>query len=204
MRGAQWYAFGRNQALDVMPLPKIFTPDIAPHSAFSLDVTGEMFFTGGVSGGYGILASPEISREYLLGLLNSKLLEWFIHQTATRMRGGWYSYEARFIRGLPIRTIKGTEADAARHDKVSSLVGQMLAAKAQLRQARTDRDRDFYENKCAALDSQIDALVYDLYGLSDEEIALVEKEIENSGRDKLNLRVEKVPFLSNPGSTLCI
>jgi len=132
----------------------------------------------------------------LLGLLNSKVLEWFIHQTATRMRGGRYSYEARFIRGLPIRTIKGTGADAARHDKVSSLVGQTLAAKAQLRQARTDRDRDFYENKYAALDSQIDALVYELYGLSDEEIALVEKEIENSGRDKLNLRVEKALFWS--------
>jgi type I restriction-modification system DNA methylase subunit len=175
MRGAHWYAYGRNQALDVMPLPKIFTPDIAPHSAYSLDVTGEMFFTGGVSGGYGILASADMPREYLLGLLNSKLLEWFVHQTATQMRGGWFSYEARFIRGLPIRTISDSEKeDAARRDKVIALVEQMLSGKGQLQQARTDRDRNFYENKCAMLDRQIDALVYELYGLSAEEIKIVE------------------------------
>jgi hypothetical protein len=35
-------------------------------------------------------------------------------------------------------------------------------------------DKDFYENKCAALDRQIDRLVYDLYGLTEAEIKLVE------------------------------
>jgi hypothetical protein len=177
MRGLRWYGYVYPKALDVMPLPKIFTPDIAPHSAFSLDVTGEVFFTGGVSGGYGILALPEISREFLLGLLNSKLIEWFIHQTATQMRGGWYSYEARFIRGVPIRTIISSgKVDVARRDKIISLVEQMLSAKIRLQQARTDRDRNFYENKCAMLDHQIDMLVYELYDLSDEEIAVVEGE----------------------------
>jgi type I restriction-modification system DNA methylase subunit len=177
MRGLRWYGYVYPKALDVMPLPKIFTPDIAPHSAFSLDESGETFFTGGVAGGYGILALPEISREFLLGLLNSKLLEWFIHQTATQMRGGWYSYEARFIRGLPIHTVEVSEkADRARHDKIVGLVEQMMQTKPQCMSARSDRDRTFYENKCAALDRQIDALVYELYGLTDEEIAIVEDE----------------------------
>jgi type II restriction/modification system DNA methylase subunit YeeA len=36
------------------------------------------------------------------------------------------------------------------------------------------KDKDFYENKCAALDRQIDALVYELYGLTAEEIKIVE------------------------------
>ena len=31
-----------------------------------------------------------------------------------------------------------------------------------------------FPRKCATLDRQIDALVYDLYGLTDEEIKLVE------------------------------
>ena len=43
-----------------------------------------------------------------------------------------------------------------------------------LQTARTDRDRHFYESKCAALDRQIDHLVYKLYELTDDEIALVE------------------------------
>jgi len=39
--------------------------------------------------------------------------------------------------------------------------------------AKTDGDKDFYKNKCATLDRQIDALVYELYGLTTAEIKLV-------------------------------
>jgi hypothetical protein len=43
MRGERWYGYVYPKALDVMPLSKIFTPDIAAHSSFSLDETGEVF-----------------------------------------------------------------------------------------------------------------------------------------------------------------
>ena len=102
MVGDQWYAFGRNQALDVIARPKIFTPDLALRAAYSLDEAGEKFFTGGVAGGYGIIVKPKIDRIYILALLNSRLLDWYVAKTGTTMRGGWHSYEARFIRGAPI------------------------------------------------------------------------------------------------------
>lgn len=54
------------------------------------------------------------------------------------------------------------------------LVDQMLAAKTQLAGAQTERDKGFYESKCATLDRQIDSLVYELYDLTPEEIAIVE------------------------------
>ena len=62
--GAFMYIYPK--ALGVMPLPKLFTPDIAELASFSLDETGEVFFTGGAAGGYGILVRPELSREYIL------------------------------------------------------------------------------------------------------------------------------------------
>jgi len=102
MRGEQWYAYGRSQALDVINLPKIFTPDLASQASYSIDTKGELFFTGGVAGGYGILVKPEYSSEYILGLLNSNVLDWYIRQISTQMRGGYYSFESRFIRNLPI------------------------------------------------------------------------------------------------------
>jgi hypothetical protein len=76
MHGQIWYGYIYPKALDVMQLPKLFTPDIAAKSSFSLDSTGEVFFTGGVAGGYGILISPDYSREYILGLINSKFLKY--------------------------------------------------------------------------------------------------------------------------------
>ncbi len=39
---------------------------------------------------------------------------------------------------------------------------------------KAECDQTFYTNKCAALDRQIDALVYELYELTDAEIAIVE------------------------------
>ena len=37
-------------------------------------------------------------------------------------------------------------------------------------------DKTYYESKCAGLDRQIDRLVYDLYGLTEDEIKIVEAE----------------------------
>jgi type II restriction/modification system DNA methylase subunit YeeA len=50
----------------------------------------------------------------------------------------------------------------------------MLAARKQLAVAQSDKDKDFYANKCTALDRQIDALVYELYGPTDDEIKIME------------------------------
>ncbi len=117
MAGENWHGYGRIQALDVMPLPKIFTPDLSQCAAYSLDETGERFFTGGVAGGYGILVKQDVSRELVLGLLNSRVLEWFIQQTSSPMRGGWFSFESRFIRHLPIKLIDPKKKNEAKLEK---------------------------------------------------------------------------------------
>ncbi len=57
-----------------------------------------------------------------------------------------------------------------------ALVEHMLAAKTSLAAARTDRDKSFYADRCGALDRQIDALVFDLYGLTDAEKDIVNGE----------------------------
>jgi hypothetical protein len=181
MRGPKWYGYGRIQALDVMPLPKLFTPDIAEHASFSLDETGEVFFTGGAAGGYGILVRPEFSREYILACLNSRLLEWFIRQTATRMQGGYYSFESRFIRHLPIRGIDLSDpADKARHDRMVALVELMLSLNKQLAAANTGHEKTALQRQIDATDRQIDQLVYELYGLTDEEIRIVEGDVSKT------------------------
>lgn len=61
-----------------------------------------------------------------------------------------------------------------RHDESAAKVEATLEAKKQLAAAQTDRDETYDENKCASLDRQMDRLVYDLYGLTEEEIGIVE------------------------------
>jgi len=49
-----------------------------------------------------------------------------------------------------------------------------LEAKKELAKAQTDKDKTYYESKCASLDAQIDRMVYELYGLTEEEIRIVD------------------------------
>jgi predicted type IV restriction endonuclease len=172
MHGAGWYGYIYPKALDVMSLPKIFTPDIASRAAFSLDETGDVFFTGGVAGGYGILVNAKYSRAYILGLLNSKLLEWLIRQTATQMRGGYYSYESRFIRHLPIEL-----ADKTTQKQLIQFVEQILKARKDQAAARTPQARTVLDRQIETLDRQIDQAVYSIYGLTPDEIRIVEAEV---------------------------
>jgi type II restriction/modification system DNA methylase subunit YeeA len=57
---------------------------------------------------------------------------------------------------------------------MATLVDQKLEARKQLAAARSEGDQNFYESRCVTLDRQIDNLVYELYDLTDDEIAIVE------------------------------
>ncbi|HEY5043435.1 MAG TPA: DNA methyltransferase [Verrucomicrobiae bacterium] len=117
-----------------------------------------------------IQAQSSYCLEYLLGLLNSTFFQWRFKFTSSNNNVGTNELES-----MPFRVIDfSNSAEKARHDKMVSLVEQMLATKPQLAGAQSDKDKDFYENKCAALDRQIDALVYELYGLTPDEVKIVE------------------------------
>ncbi len=61
-----------------------------------------------------------------------------------------------------------------KHDRVVELVDEMLDLHKRLAAARSDADRTRLERAVKTTDRKIDALVYELYGLSEEEIRVVE------------------------------
>jgi hypothetical protein len=121
-------------------------------------------------------ALSRVSYLYLLGLLNSRLMQRVFEIQNPQMVGKVFAeIKVIYVERLPICTLDLSDAaDKTKHDTVVRLVEQMVAAKAALTIAKMDKDRTFYENKCAALDRQIDTLVYELYGLTADEIAVVE------------------------------
>lgn len=85
------------------------------------------------------------------------------------------SANRQFLSQLPIRTIDFSDKqDRARHDKLVTLVEQMLKLHRDFTAAKTAHDKTLIERQIAATDKQIDRLVYELYGLTEEEIAVVE------------------------------
>jgi hypothetical protein len=87
----------------------------------------------------------------------------------------WITCTKQYFGALPIRIINfNNPSERGRHDKIVELVEKMLEAKKSLANAKTDRDRTFFERYCESLNRQIDDIVYDLYELTVEERRIVE------------------------------
>jgi hypothetical protein len=63
---------------------------------------------------------------------------------------------------------------SARRDAIVKLVDQLVETKQKLGAAKTDAESNHVELLCSSLDRQIDEAVYELCGLNEEEIRLVE------------------------------
>ncbi|HKP85303.1 MAG TPA: N-6 DNA methylase [Blastocatellia bacterium] len=176
MNGPQWYGYIYLKNMKKQAIEKICVPRLVEQLCAAYDAQGDHFLDNVDVGGVVWKADyQEQGLRYLLGLLNSKLLRWYFPFVSAPFRGGWLSANRQFLSQLPIRTINFSDAaDKARHARLVELVEQMLAAKRQSAATRTDRDKTYYENKCAAIDRRIDRLVYELYDLTDEEISIVE------------------------------
>ncbi len=175
-RDAQWYRFGRSQNLGIQSRNKLCVPRLVDRLCAAGDLTGGHFLdnvdVGGVTWKPG---HEKHDLRYLLGLLNSGLWAWFFPNVSAPFRGGWYSANRQFLSQLPFRAIAFTDkADKARHDKLVMLVEKMLALTPKLRAAKTEAEKATLQNAVSKTDQDIDALVYELYALTPEEIALVE------------------------------
>ena len=53
----------------------------------------------------------------------------------------------------------------------------MLELQKKHHEARMERDKELYERQIRLVDTQIDRLVYDLYGLMEGEIEIVERSL---------------------------
>lgn len=119
--------------------------------------------------------SPEFDPRFVMGVLNSDLFVFLYSLLAVEGGRVLAQVKPTVIARLPIRTLDLADTtQKAQHDRLVHLVEAMLKAKAQVSTAKTDSDRNYLEDKCAGLDRQIDQLVYELYALTPEEVALVE------------------------------
>jgi hypothetical protein len=113
----------------------------------------------------------QIEPKYLLGILNSKLLRALWTGRFYDQRQTFPKIKGTYLKELPIAF---DSADKTRHDRLVGLVDKMLGLMPKLRQARSENEKQTLQNAVTAADQQINALVYDLYGLTEKEIKLVE------------------------------
>lgn len=120
------------------------------------------------------LADTREGLDYLAALLNSRLLwTWFEHHA--KRRGVGLEINGRVLGRAPIRAIDFSRPEErAQYEEITQLAGSMSALTRRRADAPTEPERAALAEQIDAVDRRIDRLVYDLYGLTEEEIAQVE------------------------------
>ena len=120
-----------------------------------------------------------LSLLYLLGLSNSKLITWYGDLLLPNFgKDTFPKLNPSDIKQLPIHAIDfSNPTEKAQHDKLVALVESMLELQKKHHDARMEQDKELYGRQIKFVDSQIDRLVYDLYGLTEGEIKVVEEVI---------------------------
>ncbi|MCK9425078.1 MAG: N-6 DNA methylase [Ignavibacteriaceae bacterium] len=166
-----FWQYSRPQNMNILSKEKILTPFNAFNNSFSYDSLGDFVFSAGVSGAYGILLKDENhSYKYLLGVLNSKVIQFIIRNISTCLRGGYYSYENKYLKQLPI-----PKEDTIHSPNIIKLVDQLLKLNKEKAEAKLETKINQLKSKIDYCESKINKIVYQLYDLTPEEIKIVER-----------------------------
>ena len=169
------YSTARNKDLWEMRGMKIVVPFMATENRFAIEERDVVSTSGDVNA---LILKPEKSHfdlKYFLGILNSKVMNFYHRNTTKLKREGYMEFISKQLINLPIHDIDFSQStEKAKYDKMVNLVENMIISQKRLIEARTPQEKESLQREIAATDRQIDQLVYELYGLTGEEIKIVE------------------------------
>jgi adenine-specific DNA-methyltransferase len=106
-----------------------------------------------------------------MGILNSRLFVFIYRLLALESGRVLAQVKPTVLTQLPIRTCDSDNRDdKVLHDQMVRQVDQMLDSQRKLAIANTPQEKNSLERQIEANNKQVDHLVYDLYGLTAEEI----------------------------------
>ncbi len=179
-RDDEWYRFGRSQNLGIQGRRKLCIPRLVTDLAATIDDDGSRFLDNVDVGGLSVKAAfAHLDLWWLLALLNSRLLRFYFPSVSAPFRGGFRSANRQFLSQLPVvNSAHAVRPGGETHDPLTTLARRARDLQEHWILAKTAHDRDLLSRQIEVTDREIDRLVYELYDLTPEEIAIVEKATE--------------------------
>jgi len=106
--------------------------------------------------------------KFILGLLNSKISKWYMQRLAYSLSEGAQRWIKQYVEQIPIPPI--TKENQPIADQIVQKVDQILTL-TQSQDYNTNQEKQKHVKR---LEHEIDQLVYKLYGLTEEEIKIIE------------------------------
>jgi len=144
-----WYKYIYPKNLISVSRPKILTKTVSNENSFSLDIDGVV-----APHNVGVYSIPLKDNFYsILGLLNSKVCQFYLTSFLPDKRGGYYLFIKEYLSRIPI-LIKSS-------DKVELIVKEII-------------EKTVNKQDITAFEKKLNELIYNIYDLTVEEIKIVE------------------------------
>ena len=163
-KGSHFYCYGRPQNHEMLTLQKILVPVIvnrakAAWDAVGLHVIDSVYFVRRKK-------QSSIADEYVLALLNSNLLTYFLMKTSSNLRGGYFSMKPGYVDRFPLKASFSAKQEKELYEQIIQTVARINTI--------SNTKSDVARREVIALKEKIDELIYELYGLTDEERRVVD------------------------------
>ena len=162
-----WYSCHRARKISDFERPRIITKEISHGCTMTLDQESHYHNSQVYS-----FLPPETEENilYWLGLLNSEVLWWYLVNTGTVLRGGYFRFKTNYLKPFPVRPIDFDDVtEKAVHDSIVSHVKERMMLTSRSSKKKTEKT-DIEE-----IDNTINSLIYDLYGLTEADVKVIEK-----------------------------
>ncbi|MBA7469633.1 hypothetical protein ES707_04906 [subsurface metagenome] len=156
MRGNEFYAYIYPKNLAEFEVVKIMTPDICGKPEMSVDLTGNLYHTTTI---YSFAFKPKLNKDpkFLMGLLNSKIMWYFLCATGTPLRGDYRRFKTEYLKPFPI-----AESTTKQERLIETLVDYVLYLKA-LNKPEEMNLTSSLKLMTVYFEQLIDSLVYEIY-----------------------------------------
>ena len=160
-KGDFWWELRACDYYNEFEKPKIMLPDIALNMQAAFDDTG--FYC--VNTAYII----PVNDKNLLGILNSKLVQYFYSSISNSIRGGYLRFIRQYLEQIPI-------PNNIQNKTLESQVDQLIKLHEELKTTKLPDKIEQLQARIEYTDDKINQLVYQLYDLTDDEISIIEKQ----------------------------
>ena len=157
MKYEYWYSHWNKRKISRFLKRKIITPDICLGTKMSLDSNS----LAHNDTAYAFIPQKDYENHiyYLLGILNSKLVWFFLKETGNVVRGGYFRFKTKYLDPFKLPIIPNSVENEPIHNLTNNII--------QLKEENPKADT-------TELEQEIDVLVYQLYNLTYEEVLIVD------------------------------
>jgi type I restriction-modification system DNA methylase subunit len=170
---ALWWNYTFAMHKEYYHLPKIWCSYRSRSNAFVLDESDEYIGLTNTTVIFG--TNTTYSLKYLLALLNSKLLTFRYRSIGKQTGGGVFEYFANGVGKLPIPVLDMSNTiEKEQYNNIISLVDKMIELKHKNHDEQNPQTKTVIYRQISAVNERINKAVYNLYGLTETEVKMVD------------------------------